>query len=206
MKRFVNLTIIVFSLIICCSFETAPIRNSVLISSEVSGQTVLESDIKYCIAKAIGIDNKVKHDQRYTPNRSLVIPQEDQSNRYRTLLKRVASKTYQFNLSRLPASIAIKFEKELFEDDDNDFLKNMNEVEWEIQINPNRKYTVKMYYFIYGDFDPNGQIETTFDMNNKTYSSTLSVGRVDPDSDDNIETTIKISNDVVKAYSKKRSQ
>jgi len=165
----------------------------------------IESDLKYCLAKAIAIDRQIPPDKKYSVNRKLNSAVDYQSARYLILQKRVAAKTNQFRITNLPANINIRFEHE--KHDGNDHLKNINDdFEWKITCLPGRKYSVKMHYFIYGSLDHNGSVEFVFDRNTNDYTANVSVGKVDQESDGYINTKMHIRNDVIISYSQKRTQ
>ena len=86
-----------------------------------------------------------------------------------------------------------------------EFIESMNDYEWKIVCNKDRKYKITCYYLIEGDADPNGEIIFQFDMNAKTYTANGDVGQLDMSNDDYYQININIKDDRVISCRKVRT-
>ncbi|MBU3714762.1 MAG: hypothetical protein FGM46_07410 [Ferruginibacter sp.] len=159
----------------------------------------IQSDLRYCLAKAIAIDEKVDLDKKLKINQQIYFPIDNSSERLNKLMERVTQKLKLNTSKNTSFKMTIDFEYSL--DDNIDFLKSLNDYEWQITCLGNRIYLIKKIYLIYGDFCPEGSISYVFDLNKNSYIAQFNVSRTLQDEDyRSLHTKIKIKNDIVLSY------
>ncbi len=139
----------------------------------------IQSDLRYCLAKAIAIDEKVDLLKKYRINDRLFMPIDYHSKRLNTLMIKVNQKLTKKKFNNIPLAMSIKFEDELFGDSDAEFLRSINELnEWNITC-------------------LKGGIEFIFNLNNNTYSAQFKFGKAIYYDEDYANISIKIIDDLI---------